>query len=530
MSDVYAIKETTLTAIGDAIRNKVIGKDPYIQDRFELMKDLWGPKQYKAFSHNVVKTKLRINNITTSTGLPWNPPDSTSSYTVGSLGVILYSHSGSGSWVENDIAFFIPKDAVFPYEVIIDSNEITLFYKSSSGIDDNILIDIEIFGLDENDNNFKYTPLEMADMINNSFEEIQITDNGIYTPPIGKMGFSKIEVNMPLIPESGLIVTGNCQYRFAENGYNWLIPHIKYTQNISNAERMFYNSTQITEIPFEINLDGKKQRLNNIVSYTKITTPPTINNCVIEGSANLFENVKMISYFPDDYGTNWDWSVLDSGTSPYSNSCGYIFNGCYSLRKFPMEFFKHHSPVSNWNPSNSNYYYGFNYCYSLDEIVNMIVLPNSFTSNAFYNHIQNCSRLKDYIFEMNEDGTPKVAPWKNQILDFSTTGYLVYDFYKSDIINHSTGITADKQVTNDATYQALKNDPDWFSSDVKYSRYNHTSAVNTINSLPDCSATGTNTIKFSGASGALTDGGAINTLTEEEIAVATAKGWTVSLV
>ena len=40
----------------------------------------------------------------------------------------------------------------------------------------------------------------------------------------------------------------------------------------------------------------------------------------------------------------------------------------------------------------------------------------------------------------------------------------------------------------------------------------------------------TNTIKFRGEAGALTDGGAINTLTEEEIAVAAAKGWTVSIV
>jgi hypothetical protein len=48
-------------------------------------------------------------------------------------------------------------------------------------------------------------------------------------------------------------------------------------------------------------------------------------------------------------------------------------------------------------------------------------------------------------------------------------------------------------------------------------------------SLPDTSTYGSNTIKFKGASGALTDGGAINTLTEEEIAVAAAKGWTVAL-
>ena len=53
--------------------------------------------------------------------------------------------------------------------------------------------------------------------------------------------------------------------------------------------------------------------------------------------------------------------------------------------------------------------------------------------------------------------------------------------------------------------------------------------------MPDTSAYlaangGTNTIKFKGESGSATDGGAINTLTAEEIAVATAKGWTVSLV
>ena len=79
----------------------------------------------------------------------------------------------------------------------------------------------------------------------------------------------------------------------------------------------------------------------------------------------------------------------------------------------------------------------------------------------------------------------------------------------------------------------MKNDPDSWSNSLDYSKYNHDSAVETINSLPDTSAYiatagGTNTIKFNGYSGAKTDGGAINTLTEEEIAVAAAKGWTVT--
>ena len=99
----------------------------------------------------------------------------------------------------------------------------------------------------------------------------------------------------------------------------------------------------------------------------------------------------------------------------------------------------------------------------------------------------------------------------------------------------AAGITIDKEVKDEETYQALKDDPDWFSTKEAYSRYNHTSAVNTINSLPDTSAYlatagGTNTLKLKGASGSSTTAGGVNTLTEEEIAVATAKGWTVAFV
>lgn len=68
---------------------------------------------------------------------------------------------------------------------------------------------------------------------------------------------------------------------------------------------------------------------------------------------------------------------------------------------------------------------------------------------------------------------------------------------------------------------------------VKDSVYNHDSAVETINSLPDTSAFlaevgGTNTIQFYSNQGANTEGGAIGNLTVEEIAVAAAKGWTVA--
>ena len=178
----------------------------------------------------------------------------------------------------------------------------------------------------------------------------------------------------------------------------------------------------------------------------------------------------------------------------------------------------------------------------------------------FNSTFNKCYRLKKVTFALQEDGSPMVVNWKSQIIDLSNIGHepAISQTARADsetwsetivqhvcndsvILNYNSGITADKIIYNVATYALLKDDPDAFcvnSSTTNkgyYSRYNKTSAIETINSLPDTSAYlatagGTNTIKFLGNSGASTDGGAINTMTEEEIAVATAKGWTVTLV
>ena len=145
--------------------------------------------------------------------------------------------------------------------------------------------------------------------------------------------------------------------------------------------------------------------------------------------------------------------------------------------------------------------------------------------------VSGCSRLKSLTFKTNNE-TPIVPKWKNQIIDLSYhVGYCSSTWGLTD---YNSGLTTATEITDDASYQSLKNNPDSWTNLIQYSRYNHASAVETINSLPDtseylASAGGTNTIKFKGDSGSATDGGAINTLTEAEIAVATAKGWTVTL-
>ena len=129
---------------------------------------------------------------------------------------------------------------------------------------------------------------------------------------------------------------------------------------------------------------------------------------------------------------------------------------------------------------------------------------------------------------MLDENTPYTRNWTSQTIDFNNI-HAGYSYDQSNQLRY--GFTEETRITDDASYQLLKDNPDSWTTDPAYSRYNHDSAVRTINSLPDCSASGgTNTIKFNGAAGSATDGGAINTLTEEEIAVATAKGWTVSLV
>ena len=120
---------------------------------------------------------------------------------------------------------------------------------------------------------------------------------------------------------------------------------------------------------------------------------------------------------------------------------------------------------------------------------------------------------------------------KSQVIDMSKQIGCLY--FNSDDEYYPNLFPPDKKITDDASYQALKDNPDAWTKMPEYSFYNHDSAVETINSLPDTSAYltengGTNTINFLGNSGSNTDGGAINTMTAEEIAVATAKGWTVT--
>jgi hypothetical protein len=253
------------------------------------------------------------------------------------------------------------------------------------------------------------------------------------------------------------------------------------------------------------------------------------------GELNYFaSDAKYIREFPEGFGEDWDWRKHTNSTGAYGAAKQNMFANCWSLRKLPMALLQYANPYSSYSYTQFNNM--CNYCYALDEIVDLpcpysqaVFNTTSSYSQLFQNTVQYCARLKNFTFA---ETSP--MQWALQTLNLTSIGYGTSSS-EAPLTSYNSGITTDKKVSDDATYQALKDDPDWYTLDYNYSRYNHDSAVATINSLPDCSAyqtesgKGANILMLKRDAGAKTDGGAIGNLTDEEIAVAAAKGWTVSL-
>ena len=506
MSNMYAIKDTTLIALGDAVRSKTskytsvtdIGdSEPFYSITLDMSQVNWkGSNNDLNYQYDLDFVTLLGDKYSYTSKLYYKFEYETNNEKTFSV-YIRDSRSNDtmfmSAYMNPSTEGYMAYTKGYTYRLQLNARQ------SSLDAGDTLTFTLRLWPCDAN-NMFiglnKYTPLEMAEIIN-EFETI---------------------------PTTALTLTGNCNYRFANGGYDWLIKQCGdkiTTKDIDSMDNMFASSN-VETIPFEINGYNGVVNVMNCFNVSKIKQLPKINLPKIGPLQYMFNNTYYLREISDD---NWNVGAYSGHTGSYDNHTS-IFAGCYSLRYITPKL------LSNiWNVA-TGYYYSFYYgaftnCYVLDEIVNLPVASAGYTSNAFGNSFNNCGRLKDMIFETNENSTAKTAQWKSQTIDLSN--YVGYVYQRTYILNYNSGITADKQVTDDATYQALKNDPDWFSIDINYSRYNHDSAVNTINSLPDTSAYGTNTIKFKGQAGALTDGGAINTLTEEEIAVATAKGWTVSL-
>ena len=348
---------------------------------------------------------------------------------------------------------------------------------------------------------------------------------------VGGGGDSDIEVRYDIEDYDGSAT--NATYAFAGSNnllkialeHNWIDKNISANLSGTNITGMFYK-TRLTDWPFILtfNLNWSNATLNN-TNFFSGSTIQTISGKILipdkttTAKQSFFANMRYLQRLDEPI------CIYTEDNTPVTVNSGYqAFSNCCSLRTINPNIISSCKP----NSKDTHYIMGFQNCYVLESIGGIQWTNSSYSSNTIGGIAYHCNRLKSFTFAMNGSEV-QIKNYKSQTLDLSQE--VGWGSNPDLIVTHySSGLTTETKVTNDETYQLLKDNPDYWTCDYRYSRYNHDSAVETINSLPDTHDYGTNTIKFYGSAGELTDGGAINTLTPEEIAVATEKGWTVSLV
>jgi hypothetical protein len=342
------------------------------------------------------------------------------------------------------------------------------------------------------------------------------------------------------LPDDAFLISGNANYMFQYNKWNWFVRdfgHMIRTDGITMASYMLSNCSW-EEIPFTLNFDNSIPSATNYLlsNNSNLVKCPEIHNLCVNDLSCMFSYCYVLKEFPKQFGADWDWNKYQA-SNQYTGKASNMFNACYSLRTIP-EIFTTQNMNKQLSNTSSSYYNGFSHCYSLEKLQLPVYTHTSWTANAFYNTFQNCARLKELTFAVQEDGTPYVAPWKSQIIDLSDVGY------EEALTAYVPAFTDDTKITNTSdrySYCEASNPPnegfekDGWAADVRWSVFGRKAAKKLFATLPDTTAAGGgNTIKLKERAaigcGDGSNSDAIITLTDEEIAVAAAKGWTVTLV
>jgi hypothetical protein len=195
---MYAIKEETLSALGDAVRGKLFGVDEVVEE----IKHTWDGGQadfYITPKVKAAKYKVIIDDVIMSGSKRFSIQIRN-----GDLSAPILFNRGFG---ETD-------PLPLPIEVEVTVSMFCL-YGTVTSSNTSFELNIKVIPLDENGNELKYTPLEMVDKI-----------NGLDT-----------------LPTVALTITGDCRYGFAYSSWDWFIEHFGdkiTTKDISNVSNMFY--------------------------------------------------------------------------------------------------------------------------------------------------------------------------------------------------------------------------------------------------------------------------------------------------
>lgn len=373
-------------------------------------------------------------------------------------------------------------------------------------------------------------------------DAIPVTDlaDAITNLPSGGGGGSGAE-----IPTTIAVNTLKVDYFFGGDRWKWMLDvvpanksiefNIMNGDNAASTEKMLIDCTGdysrfiFNPYTLKMPMEGKALTHLPVIKFRQVNTD-------MYGMTQFFMSYSKLRNIPRDffYACDANGNKLDK---PYEYTLSSkktlwgFFDSCSNLRTLP-EFPATYSYSGTFDAY--GYYETFRGCYSLDKIEGLPVTLESATANddMFSDCFYGCYRLSEMTFQVKPDGTPYKCNWSNQYLGLFEVGY----GFNSGMCNEYNGLSK-----NDERYLSasgwvneninIERPDDWWASSSQYGRYNHDSAVRTINSLPDCSSGTNNIIHLRRDSGMMNGPNANNscgTLTEAEIAVATAKGWTVS--
>jgi hypothetical protein len=215
MSNMYAIKEETLSALGDAIRGKANGTSELPILNVENQYIMYSNAFPYSLPDYVKKVKI-TGVIDFSPFIGGNTAPSNGTQGLGMASRKFSSIDPRG--VRNDESYRVLFEGygsnaemlskTIEFETIIEGNQWTFVSTVDSSSPSGFNLTFTAVGLDENGNEFKYTPLEMVDKING----IEAKDNTVFLGTINRSITEITAKDLEGITRIGDYAFFNCSY------------------------------------------------------------------------------------------------------------------------------------------------------------------------------------------------------------------------------------------------------------------------------------------------------------------------------
>jgi hypothetical protein len=293
MSNMYAIKEETLSALGDAIRSKVNGTSEVPAPISKENVDIINGHMVEVINFpdfvKTVKVTGHVNDVDMSNVNPQSILHNLA-YAPGAFTGGREAREADGFTVVNPNWAGVG----FDYEIIVNDNALTLITElgyNTWGI--NFTFNYYAVGLDENGNEFKYTPLEMAQEL----EDLNTNPIQILPKIISRAGtdsyFSVTKEDLDNITKIG-------SYTFYQTkGLN----SIELPDTLQEIQESAFYATTIKEITFPASLN----KLGNgcftacsLLHTIRILNNTSVITCPSAAYSNPFSSCKALAsiYIP----------------------------------------------------------------------------------------------------------------------------------------------------------------------------------------------------------------------------------------